>query len=168
METLTATAVAPPVSGAALRVLLVGTREENFFLIREILSRTRRTLPTELDHATSMEQARVMLQQKAYGLVLFEHETEDLAAVHSLSGLLHTGTSVPFVLLTEHADENSVAEIIEAGASNCLEKSQLNGANLVRTIRSTLNLHTMERESNSRRTHFVNFPVRSSSRPTWL
>ncbi len=134
------------VSVAPLPVLLVGEREENFFQIREILSRTRSTLPTELDHATSMEEAKVMLQHKAYGLVLFEHETEDLAAVHALSGLLHAGVSVPFVLLTEHADENTVAEIIEAGASNCLEKSQLNGANLVRTIRSTISLHSMERE----------------------
>lgn len=79
-------------------------------------------------------------------MVLFEHETGNLAEVHALSGLLHAGIPVPFVLLTEHADENTVAEIIEAGASNCLEKSQLNGANLVRTIRSTLSLHSMERE----------------------
>jgi two-component system cell cycle sensor histidine kinase/response regulator CckA len=146
METLTLAAAQPAVSVAALRVLLVGEREENFFLIREILSRTRSTLPTELDHATSMEEAKVMLQQKPYGLVLFEHETGNLAAVHALSGLLHAGVPVPFVLLTEHADENTVAEIIEAGASNCLEKSQLNGANLVRTIRTTLSLHSMERE----------------------
>jgi PAS domain S-box-containing protein len=149
METLMLPAPQPPVSGTTLRVLLVGEREENFFLIRDILSRTRSTLPTELDHATSMEEARVMLQQKAYGLVLFEHETGKFAAVHALSGLLHAGVSVPFVLLTEHADENTVAEIIEAGASNCLEKSQLNGANLVRTIRSTINLHSMEQGKHS-------------------
>jgi two-component system cell cycle sensor histidine kinase/response regulator CckA len=149
METLMLPAPQPPVSGTTLRVLLVGEREENFFLIRDILSRTGSTLPTELDHAPSMEEARVMLQQKAYGLVLFEHETGNLAAVHSLSGLLHAGVPVPFVLLTEHADENTVAEIIEAGASNCLEKSQLNGANLVRTIRSTINLHSMEQGKHS-------------------
>jgi PAS domain S-box-containing protein len=146
METLMLTATQPAVSVGPLPVLLVGEQEEDFFLIREILSRTRSTLPTELDHATSMEEAKMMLQQKAYGLVLFEHETGDLAAVHALSGLLHAGVSVPFVLLTEHADENTVAEIIEAGASNWLEKSQLNGANLVRTIRSTISLHSMERE----------------------
>jgi two-component system cell cycle sensor histidine kinase/response regulator CckA len=159
METLMLAATQPAVSVAALRVLLVGEREENFFQIREILSRTRTTLPTELDHATSMEDAKVMLQQKAYGLVLFEHETGNLAAVHTLSGLLHAGVPVPFVLLTEHADENTVAEIIEAGASNCLEKSQLNGANLVRTIRSTISLHSMERDK-----HFAEESLRKLSR----
>ena len=44
----------PAVSVVPLPVLLVGEREENFFQIREILSRTSSTLPTELAHATSM------------------------------------------------------------------------------------------------------------------
>src|SRR5258708_19508206 len=114
METSMLTATHTAVSVGPLPVLLVGEREENFFQIREILSRTRSTLPTELDHATSMEEAKVMLQDKAYGLVLFEHETEDLAAVHALSGLLHPGVSVPFVLLTDHADETTLTEIINA------------------------------------------------------
>jgi PAS domain S-box-containing protein len=149
METLMLPAAEHKVSVRPLRLLLVGEREEDFFLIREILSRTMSNLPTELDHATSMDEARVMLQQKAYGLVLFEYETGDLAAVHALSALRHAGISVPFVLLTEHIDENTVAEIIQAGAWTCLEKSRRNGVNLVSTIRSTLSLHSMERDKQS-------------------
>ena len=57
----------PAVSVAALSVLLAGEREEDFFLIRDILSRNTTTVPTELDHATSMEEAKTMLQQKVYG-----------------------------------------------------------------------------------------------------
>jgi PAS domain S-box-containing protein len=117
-----------------------------FFLVREILSRSGTTLPAELDHATSLEEAKVMLEKRAFGLVLFEYETGDLAAVHFLSDLLRKGVSVPFVLLTERADENNLAEIIEAGTWNCMEKSDLNGATLVRTIRSTLNLHSIKQE----------------------
>lgn len=62
-------------SPGVLRVLLVGNQEEDFFLIREILDRHRSTLPAELDHAGSLEEAQAMLQQGKYGLVLFEHET---------------------------------------------------------------------------------------------
>src|ERR1700682_2896817 len=145
METLMSMAEPPAVSIPVLRLLLVGEREEDFFLIREILSRTMSNLPTELDHATSIEEARLMLQQKAYGLVLFEYETGDLAAVHALAALLHAGVSVRFVLLPEHADESTVTAIVEAGAWTCLEKSQLNVADIVRTIRSTLRFHSMER-----------------------
>ena len=129
-----------------LRVLLVGHQEEDFFLIREILERNRRALPAELDHASSLEAAKAMLQQGDYGLVLFEHETGDGAATKLLSEFLHLRGTIPFILLTEHADEKAVAEIIQAGAYDCVERSQLNGANLVRTIRCALSLHSTQQQ----------------------
>jgi two-component system cell cycle sensor histidine kinase/response regulator CckA len=127
-----------------LRVLLVGSQEEDFFLIREILDRNRSALPAELDHAGSLEEAQTMLQRGDYGLVLFEHETGDAAATKLLSEFLHIRGAMPFILLTEHADEKAVAEIIQAGAYDCVERSQLTGANLVRTIRCALSLHSMQ------------------------
>ncbi len=87
-----------------------------------------------------------MLEQRPYGLVLFEHESGDAEAVHLLTEFLHAGVSLPFILLTEDADEQTVAQIIEAGAWNCLTKSHLDRTNLVRTIRSTLALHSMRQE----------------------
>ncbi len=134
-----------------LRVLLVGRQEEDFFLIREILDRNRRALPAELDHAVSLDEARTMLQRGDYGLVLFEHETGDAAATQLLSEFLqtefvHSRGAMPFILLTEHADEKAVAEIIQAGAYDCVERSQLNGVNLVRTIRCALSLHSTQRQ----------------------
>jgi two-component system cell cycle sensor histidine kinase/response regulator CckA len=129
-----------------LRVLLVGNQEEDFFLIREILERNRSALPAELDHAGSLEEAKAMLQRGDYGLVLFEHETGDAAATKLLSEFLHTRGAMPFILLTEHADEKAVADIIRAGAYDCVERSQLNGANLVRTIRCALSLHSTQQK----------------------
>jgi two-component system, cell cycle sensor histidine kinase and response regulator CckA len=129
-----------------LRVLLVGSQEEDFFLIREILERNRSALPAELDHAGSLEEAKTMLQRGDYGLVLFEHETRDAAATKLLSEFLHTRGAMPFILLTEHADEKAVAEIIQAGAYDCVERSQLTGANLVRTIRCALSLHSTQQQ----------------------
>jgi two-component system cell cycle sensor histidine kinase/response regulator CckA len=129
-----------------LRVLLVGNQEEDFFLIREILDRNRSALPAELDHACSLEEAKAMLQSNAYGLVLFEHETGDADATKLLSEFLQTRGAMPFILLTEHADEKAVVEIIRAGAYDCVERSQLNGANLVRTIRCALSLHTTQQQ----------------------
>jgi PAS domain-containing protein len=57
---------------------------------------------------------------------------------------------VPFIVLAELADENAVADIIiQAGAWDGAEKSLLNGADLLRTIRCTLNLHAIEQKRNS-------------------
>ena len=49
-------------------------------------------------------------------------------------------------MLTEQADEKAVADIVRAGAWDWMEKSQLNGANLLRTIRCTLNLHSTQQQ----------------------
>ncbi len=129
-----------------LQVLLVGSQEEDFFLIREILERSRNLLPAELDHARSIDEAKSKLEQRTYGLILFEHETGDADAVRLVSGFQRAGVSVPFLLLTEDADEKTVAEIIESGNWNCVAKSQLDGATLVRSIRSTLALHSLQQE----------------------
>lgn len=115
-------------------------------MIREILARNVNALVADLDHAVSIEEAKTMLQQGDYGLVLFEHQTREAAATKLLSDFLRTRGATPFIMLTEHADEKAVAEIIQAGAYDCMERSQLNGANLVRTIRCALNLHAMQQQ----------------------
>ncbi len=142
MSTAAKLGVAP----AQLRVLLVGNKEEDFYLIRDILERMRSTLAAELDHAHSLDEAKMMLLQKRYGLLLFEHETGDAEAVHFVAEFLHAGVSIPFILLTEEADEKAVAEIIEGGTWNCVTKSQLDGATLVRTIRNTLAVYSLQQE----------------------
>lgn len=124
----------------------MGSQEEDFFLIREILDRHRGAFLAELDHASSLDEAKTMLQQGNYGLVLFEHKTGDAAATKLLAEFLQSKGAMPFILLSEHADENAIAEIIRAGAYDCVDKSQLNGANLVRTIRCALVLHSTQQQ----------------------
>ncbi len=143
------TAAKPALAPAPLHVLLVGNKEEDFYLIREILGRTRGSLAADLDHARSLPEAKAMLQHQSYGLVLFEHETGDAEAVHFVAEFLHAGVSIPFILLTEDADEETVADIIGGGTWNCVAKSQLDGATLVRTIRNTLAMHSIQREQQS-------------------
>src|ERR1700678_2807605 len=106
-------------SPSFLPVLLVGNLEEDFFLIREILEHGRNVLLAKLDHARSLDEAKTMFQLGHYGLVLFEHHTGDADATKLLAEFLRTGRTVPFIVLTERADEKAVAEIIQAGASDC-------------------------------------------------
>src|SRR2546429_326245 len=78
-----ASETAAELSQSIWQVLLVGNREEDFFLIREIL---------------------------------LDYDIADVKAVHLLSEAPQAEASTPFVLLTEHADEKTVAEIIAAGS----------------------------------------------------
>lgn len=129
-----------------LHVLLIGSREEDFFLIQEILAGNSNSLRAELDHAVTLDEAKIMLQRGDYGLLLFQHEMGNAAAAQLLAEFRQSGVAMPFVLLTEHADERSVADIIQAGAYDCMERSQLNGANLVRTIRRALSLQSTQQQ----------------------
>ena len=142
-------AAKPAPSPTPLQVLLVGNKEEDFFLIRDILERNHSAFAAELDHAHSLSEARERLQQKSYSLVLFEHETGDVHAVRLVSDFHHAGLSVPFILLTEDADEQTIAETIESGTWNCVAKSRLDGATLIRTIRSTLALHSLQQDQHN-------------------
>ena len=149
VSTAVTNAVSTDVATTPLRVLLVGPREEDFFQIREILERTRAMLAADLDHAHSLDDAKAMLQQKTYDLVLFEHETGDAEAIRLVVDFHHAGVTVPFILLTEDADEKTVARIIEGGTWNCVAKSHLDGATLVRTIRNTMAMHSLQQEQHT-------------------
>jgi len=137
-------AAKPVLSRRPLRVLLVGEKEEDFFLMRDILQSARATLATELDHARSLEEAEAMLHERPYGLILFEHSTGDARVVNFLAKFLHGGRSIPYIVLTEDADEQTIVEAIGAKTWNCLTKSQMDGATLIRTIQSTLEMHVLE------------------------
>jgi DNA-binding NtrC family response regulator len=160
------TAAQPALAPSPLRVLLVGKKEEDFFLIREILERMRSSLAADLDHAHTIAEAKAMLQWHTYGLVLLECDTGDAEAVHLVSEFLHAGVAVPFILLTEEADEKTVAELIHGGSWNCVARSQLDGATLVRTIRTTLAVTPCNRSSNPRKSLYESYPERSNSPPT--
>ena len=129
-----------------LQVLLVGNREEDFFLIREILERNRNLLAADLDHGRSLEEAKAKLEQRPYDLVLFEHETGDAEAIQLMAEFRRAGVSIPFILMTEDADEKTVTDIIAAGNWNCVSKSQLDGPTLVRNIHNTVALHSLQQE----------------------
>lgn len=132
-----------------IRVLLVGQREEDFFLVHEILERNRRVLDVSLEHARTIDEAKTYLQQNPYGLVLFEHEAGDAESIRLMAEFLNAGVSVPFILLTEDAGEARVAELIEENTWNCIHKSQLDDGTLLCAMRGTLAMHTVEQERNS-------------------
>lgn len=141
------TVAAPGLSPAPLTVLLAGNQEEDFFLIREILSRSKDSFSAELDHATSLDEVKTMLQRKACGLVLFEYATKDAAAVELLSQFLNGGSSVPFILLAENANERTVCRDHRIRHMELYGEVGIELINPVRTVRCALALHAMQQEN---------------------
>jgi len=129
-----------------LQLLLVGRREEDYFIIQDLLRAHGGLLAANLDQAEGLEDVRNRLARRSYDLVLFEYESSEEEGLRIVQELRRQGKTVPFLFLTEHADEATLAEIIRAGAGECVSRSELNQASLVRTIRSVVNLHQMEQQ----------------------
>ena len=110
-------------SADSLRILLVGEHAEDFLPVREIRSVIVQHWRQNWEQSPSLEETRVLLQQKLYGLVLLEYETGDAESIQLVAEFLHAGVSIPFLLLTKDADEKTVAEIIKSGPWNCVAKS---------------------------------------------
>ncbi|PYX60602.1 MAG: hypothetical protein DMG73_05930 [Acidobacteria bacterium] len=133
--------VSPIPQDAVLQILLIGHGEENFFVIRDLLSRGNSATRAELEHATSYEEALLRIGETEYDLILFEYEAQDGIVLQLLPELRRLNTTVPVIFLAEYADEGTLAEIIAAGACDFVKKSELCEEYLGRSIRYAVNLH---------------------------
>lgn len=99
-----------------------------------------------LDHTSGLEKVRAKFAQKSYDLVLFEYESSEDEAVRVVHELRLQNKSAPCLFLTEQADEATLAEIIRAGACDCVSRSELNRASLARAIRGAVSQHQIEKQ----------------------
>jgi len=127
-----------------LDILLVGDREEDFFIIRDLLSRTQGAAQAQLEHAASFDEALAYVARKSYDLVLVEYDAEGKTALRLMQEMRCRDIVAPVMVLAEDADETTVAKIIQAGACDFVPKSGLNEASLARPMRCAVNLHCKE------------------------
>jgi PAS domain S-box-containing protein len=129
-----------------VRLLLVGQREEDYFIIQDLLKRGGSLVTANLDQASTVEEAQTFLARKLYDLLLFQHESPVQDAFQVLRDLRHHNLTVPCIFLTEDADEATIAEIVQAGACDCIRRSEINQGSLVRAIRGAVSLSRSERQ----------------------
>jgi PAS domain S-box-containing protein len=131
---------------ARLQLLLIGRREEDYFIIQDLLRVNGDLITADLDQAQTFAEAHTKLAEKSYDLVLFEYESSEREAMEIVQKLRLQEKTVPFLFLTEHADEGTLAEVIEAGACEYVSRAELSHASLVRTIRNAVSLHQIDRQ----------------------
>lgn len=148
-----------------IRVLLVGEREEDFFLIQEILERNRRVLDVSLEHARSIDEAKAFLQQKPFSLVLFEYEAGDAESIRLMAEFLRAGVSLPFILLTEDANEAKVAGLIEGGCGTASINRNSTMAHCYARFAAVWPYIRSNRNETARKSCSENCPARLSNPP---
>jgi PAS domain S-box-containing protein len=132
--------------GDTLRLLLIGTREEDYFIIQDLLRANSGLTAANLDQAQTFAEAQARLSCNSYDLVLFAYESSEREALQIVQQLKSQERTVPLLFLTEHADEVPLDKIIEAGACDYVSRAELNRASLARSIRNALSFHLIDQQ----------------------
>jgi two-component system, cell cycle sensor histidine kinase and response regulator CckA len=127
-----------------LNLLLVGPREEDYFLIRDVLNRQKQTLVGTLDHAHCLAEIETRLEHAAYDLVLFQYESSDQMMAAALRKLRQQGRTMPFLILAEGTQETELADWVGTGSCEFVDRDELGHESFLRTIRCAANLHRRE------------------------
>lgn len=133
---------ARPDGGCPIEVLLIGPRKEDVCIIEDLLNGSHPELRPRLNHVITCEQAVECLRRSDYDLVLVQAEPYSETMLHMVQGLRSRGIHVPVVLLSERADETTLAEFIRAGAADLLRPSELNPRSVARAIPCTASLQS--------------------------
>jgi signal transduction histidine kinase len=138
-----------------LRVLLIEDDEDDYVLIRTMLSKA---LPSkhELEWVTSYDAALEAIKGKEYDVCLLDYRLGERNGLEFLQESLKHGCRVPIILLTGYGGYEVDIETMKAGAADYLVKDQLNSPLLERAIRYALERRRTEevlRESESRLRH---------------
>lgn len=128
-----------------IRVLLVEDDEDDYILIRELLSEVKRTKYV-LDWVTTFEMAMERMDAGENHVYLLDYRLGARNAIEILKGMQKKGRTAPVILVTGHEDYDVDFEAMRLGATDYLVKSQLNGPLLDRTIRYALERWKAEEE----------------------
>lgn len=129
----------PPVAEPALvRLLVVDDDELDRMAVRRLLAQTG--LRTELAEAVDGLQAAELLLAQPFDCVLLDVHLPALDGLTLLRRVQAMGVESPVVMLTGQGDEALAVDLMKAGASDYLNKAQLDAPRLGAAVRGALKL----------------------------
>ncbi|MFP3871201.1 MAG: PAS domain S-box protein [Syntrophobacteria bacterium] len=117
-----------------LRVLLVEDDEDDYVIIRDLLSETEWRQFT-LDWASTYAGAVETARQAEYDVYLIDYRLGERNGLELMRELHLDGCRSPIILLTGQGDHDVDLKAMQAGAADYLEKAHINSHLLERSIR---------------------------------
>jgi signal transduction histidine kinase len=125
-----------------LRILLVEDDEDDFIILRDILSEME-GWAFELDWVENRTKAAEKISQGSYDVCLMDYRLGESNGIELIETFLRRGFNGPVILLTGHGDREVDLRAMEAGAMDYLEKGQLDAQHLERSIRYSIEKTSM-------------------------
>jgi PAS domain S-box-containing protein len=120
------------VGNALLKVLLVEDDEDDYVIIRDLLSEMERF---ELEWLTDYDDALGAMEREEHDVCLLDYRLGKRSGLELLREALRRGYKVPIILLTGQGDREVDLEAMQAGAADYLIKDQIDTPLLERSIR---------------------------------
>lgn len=125
---------------ATKHLLVVEDDPDDFYLVREILGRDSHNAYA-LRQADSLQQARALIAEEAFDLILLDLGLHDSEGLSTLKLLLETDTSIPVIVMTGIDDERLGEEAIKLGAEDYVPKNIASTTLLGRAIAYSIERH---------------------------
>src|SRR5918995_50439 len=115
-----------------LSVLLVEDDEDDYVIIRDLLSEMERF---ELEWVTDYDDALKAIERKEHDVCLLDYRLGEHSGLELLREALERGHKGPIILLTGQGDREVDLEAMQAGAADYLVKGQIDAPLLERSLR---------------------------------
>jgi PAS domain S-box-containing protein len=119
-------------NNTGLRVLLVEDDEDDYLIIRDLLSEMKRF---ELEWVTDYDDALEAIERGEHDVCLLDYRLGERSGLELLHEASEKGYTVPIILLTGQGDREVDLEAMQAGAAGYLAKGQIDTPLLERSIR---------------------------------
>ncbi|MGQ4645872.1 ATP-binding protein [Lyngbya aestuarii] len=123
-----------PLKWTHLKVLLVEDNLSEAELIQELLSENN-AIKIDLIHAQRLEQARELLQQENFDVILLDLSLPDSQGLDTVANIQECGLNLPIVVLTARNDQELAIQLIQVGAQDYLVKGNVSSELLLRSLR---------------------------------
>lgn len=119
---------------AALSILLVDDDQEDYLIIKEILSEIRNA-PVRLDWVSSYAEAKAGMEHQRYDAYLVDYRLGEKSGLDLLGEANAVGLTAPVIVLTGYGDREIDLLAMQSGAADYLVKDELTAPLLERSIR---------------------------------
>jgi len=124
----------PKMDGRRLRILLVDDDEDDYVLVRNMLSEALSS-KHQLEWLSTYDAALEAMKQGQHDVYLLDYRLDKRSGMELLQEAMKSGCRAPIIFLTGHGDYEIDLEAMKSGAADYLLKDQINPVLLERSIR---------------------------------
>lgn len=120
--------------GRRLRILLVDDDEDDYILVRNMLSEALAS-KHQLEWLPTYDAGLEAMKQGQHDVYLLDYRLDKRSGLEFLQEAIESGCKAPIIFLTGYGDYEVDIEAMKAGAADYLVKNQINAVLLERSIR---------------------------------